>query len=107
MIDWLTVAIEICILGFFALLYYLYQGRKVKRHFHNERVEAYALWIYDYHHYLEEIKDSPHYNELNAFVAEIETVDLENQMQRQTLNSKIPKSMDDELKERLCKILED
>ena len=107
MIDWITIAIEMSILAFCGLLYYLFQSRKIKGYQHSERTEAYALWIYDYHHYLDEIKDSPDYSTLNGFVKEIEAVDLESQDERSILIQKVPAPMDKELKSRLLDILKD
>ena len=106
MIDWLKVAIEIGILAFFALLYYFFQSRKLTRFHNNETANQFALWIYDYHHYLDSIKDHPHYLALNSFVTDIEEINLKNNAERIQLIEKIPTQMPLDFRERLQKILE-
>lgn len=103
--DWLQLGIEMGILGFFALLYYLIQRRRITHYHHDEVVEQYALWIYDYHHFLDSIKGQPEYEILNAFVTDIESVDLQLANERAQLIQKIPSPMPSELRERLCRIL--
>lgn len=103
--DYYALLAEIGIIAFFLFLYYVYQKRRINYYHHDDKTEAYALWIYDYHHYLDSIKNSPDYQTLNTFVVDIEKVDLSNATERALLLEKIPEAMEAVLKSRLKEIL--
>jgi O6-methylguanine-DNA--protein-cysteine methyltransferase len=70
--QWLYVLIDIGVLGFFALLYYIYQKRRIIYYSEVEfRLELESL-IDNLHYYLEENKDHNQFTQINQFVSQLE-----------------------------------
>ena len=70
--NWLTIIIEIGILAFILLLYYVFQRRRI---IHRDIEEIFLVTddiIYKIHQYLDNKQGEGHYQELNNFVTSLE-----------------------------------
>ncbi len=78
---WLTVLIELGVLAFFGLLYYIIQKRRILRKDKEDIFYLLEQLIYELHHFLEENKQQNFYSDLNKIC-----LNLELQLENKTLN---------------------
>jgi hypothetical protein len=69
----LAIALEIGLLAFLGLLYYLFQKRRILKHAKNELIFALEDFLYDINCHLEENKNTQDNSTLQDFVKEAES----------------------------------
>ena len=100
-----NIIIELLVLCFFALLYYVYTKRKIINSIEFEFNHILNEIIFKIHNFLEENKEVASFNEINSFVNKLETLSNKNSNEF-PLELKAPNDLPPEIKEQFSDFLQ-
>jgi len=100
-----SILIDIGVLAFFGVLFYLFQRRRILRNSAYEIKDGIQKLTFDLHHFLDDKKNESFYNELNEYALKLEGLLDSMNIHEQRDQLQAPKSLPSELKEQLDKVI--
>lgn len=102
-----SILIDLAVLGFFGMLYYFIQKRRIIKASVLEVQAAVQEFLYELHSFLERNKSANYYKELDDFARKLETAANSNELDyMQTALNRIPANLPEKLKNDLRAIKE-